>query len=89
MLGDNSPRSKDSRGWDNQRPPRSRSTSRTVPGMGRRRTVQAGKSLGDMLTGKAFFIYWPHGKPIGPESGSTAISGFRSGLTVERMKWIR
>ncbi len=48
MLGDNSPRSKDSRLWTNTRRAKHRhAVSRTA------------------LVGKAFFIYWPHGKPFG------------------------
>ena len=42
-----------------------------------------------MLTGKAFFVYWPHGKPFGPDIRS--IRDFRIPFRpyVERMKWIR
>ncbi len=47
MLGDNSPRSKDSRLWTN---------SRQAP---HRYAVPA-----KALVGKAFFVYWPHGKPF-------------------------
>lgn len=46
VLGDNSPRSSDSRFWE---------STHTVPR--------------DAFVGKAFFIYWPHGIPIGVEQG--------------------
>jgi signal peptidase I len=84
MLGDNSPRSKDSRGWDTRDhyepgPPeygwdRSNRASWEVPRK--------------LLTGKAFFVYWPHGKPFGPgiRWGDLQLP-FRPYL--ERMKWIR
>ncbi|HID22893.1 MAG TPA: signal peptidase I [Planctomycetaceae bacterium] len=47
VLGDNSPRSKDSRLWANTRHARHRYA---VPA--------------SALVGKAFFVYWPHGKPF-------------------------
>lgn len=47
MLGDNSPRSQDSRVWPNSRKARHR---HAVPR--------------SALVGKAFYIYWPHGKPF-------------------------
>ncbi len=55
VLGDNSPRSKDSRLWTPERPgtrlePRMAPRSHAVPR--------------DALVGKAFYIYWPHGKPF-------------------------
>lgn len=45
VLGDNSPRSSDSRYWE---------STHTVPR--------------ESFVGKAFFIYWPHGIPIGLDS---------------------
>lgn len=54
MLGDNSPRSKDSRGWS--------LADREWDPSGRERWEVPRK----MLTGKAFCIYWPHGKPFWP-----------------------
>ncbi|MFO0890423.1 MAG: signal peptidase I [Isosphaeraceae bacterium] len=77
MLGDNSPFSKDSRGWDSSD---SWDTSDRKP-------YEVQRSL---LTGKAFYIYWPHGVPFGPESislGRDTRLIFRP--YVERMKWIR
>jgi signal peptidase I len=43
----------------------------------------------EMLTGKAFCIYWPHGKPFGPDIrlGPDLRVPFRP--YVERMKLIR
>ena len=55
MMGDNSPRSKDSRAWsarDRDWDPEDR------------RMWEVPRKL---LTGKAFVIYWPHGKPFGPD----------------------
>ena len=57
MLGDNSPCSKDSRGWD-------RSDRDWDPS--NRNSWEVPRSL---LTGKAFYIYWPHGVPSGRTSG--------------------
>ncbi|WP_165244350.1 signal peptidase I [Paludisphaera soli] len=77
MMGDNSPRSKDSRGWD--------SFDRgwdTVD----RQSWEVPRSL---VTGKAFFVYWPHGVPFGP---SIPVShDFRVPFRpyFERMRWIR
>ncbi len=79
MLGDNSPRSKDSRGWttiDAEWDTTSNREAWEVP-----RTN---------LTGKAFYVYWPHGVPFGPESlrvGRDLRLLFRP--YIERMKWIR
>jgi signal peptidase I len=62
MLGDNSPMSRDSRGW--------RTEDRYDPDnpdngwdQTNRESWEVPRSL---LTGKAFFFYWPHGKPIWP-----------------------
>jgi signal peptidase I len=68
MLGDNSPRSKDSRGWsqsDQYVPadPESGTSARGWDVSGRERW----EVPRNMLTGKAFCIYWPHGKPFGPD----------------------
>ena len=54
MLGDNSPQSKDSRGWD--------SNDRDWDTVSHRETWEVPRCL---LTGKAFFVYWPHGVPFG------------------------
>jgi signal peptidase I len=86
MLGDNSPRSKDSRGWGNRDhyDPRSPEDGWDPSN---RASWEVPRAL---LTGKAFFVYWPHGKPFGPD-----IRVPRLGLQVpfrpyiERMKWIR
>ncbi len=55
VLGDNSPRSKDSRLWTPDRP-----GTRGRP----RRAARAHAVPRDALVGKAFYIYWPHGKPF-------------------------
>jgi signal peptidase I len=90
MLGDNSPRSKDSRGWE--------AADRYVPGdddngLSERGWDASGRETWEvprnMLTGKAFCIYWPHGKPFGPDVrlGPDFRVPFRP--YVERMRWIR
>jgi signal peptidase I len=78
MLGDNSPRSKDSRGWD---------SSDLQWDTSGRQSYEVQRSL---LTGKAFYIYWPHGVPFGPKSvrlNPDIRLIFRP--YVERMRWIR
>jgi signal peptidase I len=85
MLGDNSPRSKDGRAWDqiDQLNP-------DFPGAGwdpnSRQSWEVPRSL---LIGKAFFIYWPHGKPFGPDIPITHNFRFPFRPYLERMKWIR
>ena len=57
MLGDNSPRSKDSRGWGTDDSAWDDTTER-----------KAWEVPRQFLTGKAFYVYWPHGMPFGPEA---------------------
>ncbi|QEH37653.1 Signal peptidase I [Aquisphaera giovannonii] len=77
MLGDNSPRSKDSRGWD----------SSDTWDTSNRQSWEVPRNL---VTGKAFFVYWPHGVPFGPTVG---VMGGDTRLPFrpyfERMRWIR
>ncbi len=77
MLGDNSPRSKDGRGWDLR--------DRAWDPDGR----QYWEVPENLLIGKAFFVYWPHGVPMWPNIavGRNLRLPFRP--NVERMKWIR
>jgi signal peptidase I len=77
MLGDNSPRSKDSRGWENND-----SGWDTKD----RRSWEVPREL---LTGKAFYVYWPHGVPVGPQFRFTQNLRFPFRPYFERMKWIR
>ncbi|MFO0951400.1 MAG: S26 family signal peptidase [Isosphaeraceae bacterium] len=77
MLGDNSPRSKDSRGWHNE--------DIEWDTLNRQRH-EVPRS---MLTGKAFCVYWPHGKPFWPDiavRGRDLRLPFRPYF--ERMGWI-
>ncbi len=76
MLGDNSPCSKDSRGWG-----RGDSEWDSFD----RKSWEVPRSL---VTGKAFFVYWPHGVPLWPNIGT---HDFRIPFRpyFERMKWIR
>ncbi len=57
MLGDNSPRSKDSRGWGTDDSAWDTTTDR-----------KAWEVPRQFLTGKAFYVYWPHGVPFWPEA---------------------
>jgi len=79
MMGDNSPSSKDSRGWG---------SADIAWGVTDRNPWEVPREL---LTGKAFYVYWPHGYPIGPD---IRVPFFRDNRLifrpyVERMKWIR
>lgn len=84
MMGDNSPRSKDGRGWGTA------DQLDVYPGSGwdprLRESWEVPESL---LIGKAFFVYWPHAKPFGPDIrlGQDFRIPFRP--NVERMKLIR
>jgi signal peptidase I len=85
MLGDNSPRSKDSRGWDNRD-----HLDPAHPEYGwdpsNRASWEVPRSL---LTGKAFYVYWPHGKPFGPDIRLRRDFQVPFRPYFERMKWIR
>ena len=41
-----------------------------------------------MLTGKAFCVYWPHGKPFGPNFRLSPDFRIPFRPYFERMKWI-
>jgi len=79
MLGDNSPRSKDGRGWSL----RDRDWDN-----GDREAWEVPEEL---LIGKAFYVYWPHGKPFWPNLSLGKSGNFRFPFRpyFERMKWIR
>jgi signal peptidase I len=89
MLGDNSPRSKDSRGWSHADRYQPADPDRGYPEQGwdpsGRETWEVPRT---MLTGKAFCVYWPHGKPFGPRLhlGPDFVVPFRPYF--ERMKLI-
>jgi signal peptidase I len=92
MMGDNSPRSYDSRAW-------TRKDAHGYFDAKRRMRVEPWAEHADRATwevpesliiGKAFFIYWPHGVPFWPSIpllGRDFRVPFRPYL--ERMKWIR
>jgi signal peptidase I len=42
-----------------------------------------------LLTGKAFYVYWPHGKPFGPDIPVNRDFRIPFRPYLERMKWIR
>jgi signal peptidase I len=79
MMGDNSPRSKDSRGWTSD-------DSAWDPSD--RKTWEVPRQL---VTGKAFYVYWPHGVPFGPDFRLPMAPDTRLIFRpyVERMRWIR
>jgi signal peptidase I len=77
MMGDNSPRSKDSRGW---------STEDSAWDPSERKAWEVPRQL---VTGKAFYVYWPHGVPIGPNIKVTPDFRIPFRPYVERMRWIR
>jgi signal peptidase I len=57
MMGDNSPRSSDSRAWTRQ----DRDWDPDPEGRSKWEVPRK------LLIGKAFFVYWPHGVPFGPD----------------------
>lgn len=77
MMGDNSPESSDSRAWE----PVDRDWDTT----GR----QSWEVPESMILGKAFFVYWPHGKPIWPDFALSRDFHIPFRPYVERMRWIR
>ncbi len=84
MLGDNSPRSKDSRGWSD--------SDRIDPSSPEHGWDSTGRKPWEvprsMLTGKAFCVYWPHGKPFGPSFRLSPDFRVPFRPYFERMKWI-
>ena len=42
-----------------------------------------------LVTGKAFYVYWPHGVPFGPDIRLTHDTRMPFRPYFERMKWIR
>jgi signal peptidase I len=89
MLGDNSPMSKDSRGWDND-DRRKEGIPFDEPGAGWDTSDRASWEVPrNLLTGKAFFVYWPHGKPIGPDIRLSPDFRIPFRPYLERMNWIR
>jgi signal peptidase I len=85
MMGDNSPRSKDGRQWETADQLRS-----DFPEYGwdpnRRESWEVPEAL---LIGKAFYVYWPHGKPFGPDVRVSRDFRIPFRPYLERMRWIR
>jgi len=77
MMGDNSPRSSDSRAWS------------SLDADWRKDDRSSWEVPRSMLIGKAFFVYWPHGKPFGFDGRLTRDLRLPFRPYVERMKWIR
>ena len=78
MMGDNSPRSKDSRAWTTEDAAWDDTTER--------KSWEVPRQL---LTGKAFYVYWPHGVPFGPDIRLNRDTRLIFRPYLERMKWIR
>lgn len=78
MMGDNSPRSSDSRAWT--------TLDSNWRGDLERSSWEVPRS---MLIGKAFFVYWPHGKPFWPDIRVNRDLHLPFRPYFERMKWIR
>jgi signal peptidase I len=85
MMGDNSPCSKDGRGWEQKD-----QLNPNYPEIGwdpnQREYWEVPESL---LIGKAFYVYWPHGKPFGPDWQISRDFRVPFRPYFERMKWIR
>jgi hypothetical protein len=77
-MGDNSPRSSDGRAWENR--------DHAWRGESERSSWEVPRT---MLIGKAFFVYWPHGKPFGPDIRISRDFRIPFRPYLERMKWIR
>ena len=77
MMGDNSPRSSDSRAWESR------------DNVWRTEDRSSWEVPRAMLIGKAFFVYWPHGKPFGPDIRVNRDLRLPFRPYFERMKWIR
>jgi signal peptidase I len=77
MMGDNSPCSKDSRGWGRLDSEWDESD---------RKSWEVPRAL---VTGKAFYVYWPHGVPIWPNIGLSHDFRIPFRPYFERMRWIR
>ena len=91
MFGDNSPRSRDGRDWnesDRLEPPDAVAGDEESRGWDttNRRSWEVPRKL---ITGKAFAVFWPHGKPFWPNIRVTADFRVPFRPYFERMKWIR
>lgn len=92
MMGDNSPRSKDSRAW-------SRLEAEGIYYDDLNRFWQIGpwsdldraphEVPEELIVGKAFFVYWPHGRPFGPDIRVSRDFRIPFRPYLERMHWIR
>ncbi len=82
--------SRDSRGWNNddRRDPERDGHQRSWGGLGYIGAGELQEVPRNLLTGKAFFVYWPHGKPFGPDIRLNPDLRVPFRPYVERMKWI-
>jgi signal peptidase I len=85
MMGDNSPRSSDSRAWSQKD-----QMTPGFPDLGWDPHLRESWEVPEtLLIGKAFFVYWPHGKTFGPDFPVYGDIRFPFRPYFERMKWIR
>lgn len=90
MMGDNSPRSKDSRGWgQNDRNGYYDPILNTQVEGWASEPRESWEVPEGLLIGKAFFVYWPHGHPFWPNIQLTPDFRVPFRPEFERMKWIR
>lgn len=92
MMGDNSPRSKDSRAWS-----RLEAEGVYYDDAAQRWDIGPWSTLDraphevpeELIVGKAFFVYWPHGRPFGPDIRVSRDFRIPFRPYFERMQWIR
>ena len=93
MMGDNSPMSKDGRAWGLRD---SRGDGRILS-WAKAEERDRWEVPQELLIGKAFFVFWPHGVPFWPNLGVPLPPNFKPSRDLrfpfrpyfERMKWIR
>jgi signal peptidase I len=85
MLGDNSPWSRDGRAWGRADQKSADGADKGWDDSGRERW-EVPESL---LIGKAFWVYWPHAKPVWPMIRLGPDFRFPARPYVERVRWIR
>lgn len=92
MMGDNSPRSSDSRAWSriDSTGAYDRKHNQDLQPWAQPRDRSSYEVPESLIIGKAFFIYWPHGVPWGPNFPVFS-RDFRFPFRpyFERMRWIR
>jgi signal peptidase I len=85
MFGDNSPWSRDGRAWKRNDQLNSYNPQQGWDGSGR----ESWEVPEALLIGKAFCVYWPHLKPVGPSLRLGRDVRLPARPYVEKMRWIR